>query len=85
MKNIHPKSSYKPIACSFHDLILHHATLQDELELSYYENEKTAVENCRIMDVITKESEEFLITSSAKRIRLDQIISINGEMLSLYC
>lgn len=79
------KSTYKPIACSFHDILLHHATLQDEVTLRYIENDKAKEVKVRLLDVVTKSGEEFVILSNGERVRLDFVVSVNEEVLSRYC
>jgi Rho-binding antiterminator len=76
---------YKPISCSFHDILLHHATLQDEVELLYYGMSEKKTLKTRLIDVVTRNGEEFLITSDGSRIRLDHVISVNVQILSHFC
>lgn len=77
--------NYKPIACSFHDVLLHHATLKDEVELVFYVDKVQETVKTRIIDVLTKAGEEFLIISDGSSIRLDHIVSINDQYLSHHC
>lgn len=74
-------TTYKPINCNFHELLLAKATLQELCEIKYTSKTKASIVNSIIIDVYTKKSEEFLTLDSGEIIRLDKIISINNEPL----
>lgn len=69
------REPYKPISCSWHDTLLHKATLKDEVS---FELESGQSLTGIIVDVYTKEKEEFLRLNSGEIIRLDRIINMDG-------
>ena len=78
MKNETP--IYKTISCSFYDLLLEKATLKENVKLVYNtkgENETST--HAVIIDVYTKDKEEFLKLDSELIIRLDFVLSINDQ------
>lgn len=77
---------YQSISCAFHDESEAIATLRKELAIQFtdstgYVRELTA----RIRTFQTRAGEEFMILNSRLEIRLDQLISVDGKILSGYC
>lgn len=74
-------TSYQPIDCGFHDLLLAKATLREIIQLQYYDkgNNRATVSSI-IKDVYTKNKEEFLLLESGERVRLDRIITVNDRL-----
>ena len=78
---------YRPISCTFHDLIEHYATLSVIIPIVFQ------TENNEIMQLHAKittwtnngDGEYLIIDNYPKPIRLDHIISIDGKMLQSYC
>ena len=70
---------YTPIDCNFHDIILDRATRKSIVVLEYNSTEGIQSKEVVIKDVYTKEGEEFLLTGSGEAIRLDQIVSLDGQ------
>lgn len=76
------KKKYKPINCSFHDVLLEKATFRKRIVIVYNEIDGTQKEgNNIIKDVYTKNSEEFILLDDAKIIRLDHIVSVDGLLM----
>ena len=73
-------SEYSPINCNSHDKLLHHATRRDLVELGVESTDgRPRMLKVLIRDVYTSKSEEFALLSNGERVRLDQILSLNGE------
>lgn len=81
MKNKNP--SYKTISCSFYDLLLEKATLKEKIQLIYkpFGEEEISIYGI-IIDVYTKNKEEFLKLDSEQIIRLDYIISLGDKNIA---
>jgi Rho-binding antiterminator len=75
------KDKYQPISCDFHELLLAHATLKQHVDIVYVNEKIEETTSGVIIDVYTKKGEEFLVLDNKKTIRLDFIISVNGEKL----
>lgn len=74
---------YKTISCSFYDLLLEKATLKKMVLIGY---KKDGVGEASIsgviLDVYTKNKQEFLKLDSDQIIRLDYIVSVDDKSLS---
>lgn len=79
-------STYTPIACSFYDRIEEAIVLRKTVLLVYQniEGAELAVE-IRLKDTQTKEGAEFLVLPSGEEIRMDRIVSLDGEVLLGSC
>lgn len=75
------KEFYKAINCSFYDKLLEHASLRQEVEIVFENDNGKETEISLIKNVFTKEKAEYLLLSSGTVIRLDYIYSINGSEL----
>ncbi len=76
------KNKYKPINCSFYDVLLEFATKKNPVTLIYQTSDNNQhTSQAIIKDVFTKKGEEFLELATGERIRLDHIISINAHEL----
>ncbi|MGF1638578.1 MAG: hypothetical protein ACFCUU_15985 [Cyclobacteriaceae bacterium] len=77
------KHSYKPIDCSYHDLLLDRATRKKSCRI-IYKNDDNMVETVEsvIVDVYTKSGEEFMLLENKHLIRLDKLISVDGQQLA---
>jgi len=76
---------YIPISCSFHDVLLHHATIGDEVDLVFLEGNEQVSFKTTFQDVLTEKGEEFLLISDQRKIRLDFIVSVNGKKMPKVC
>ena len=70
--------NYKPINCSFHDLLLDRASRKVISEIVYTAEEKRNTYRGKIVDVFSSKGEEFLEGEKEFVIRLDQIVSLDG-------
>jgi len=76
------KKKYQPINCSFHDVLLEHATFRRRIEIVYHAIDGTRKESQNIIkDVYTKSKEEFMLLDDGNTIRLDHIVSVDGALL----
>ncbi|MDW7692799.1 hypothetical protein R9C00_11300 [Flammeovirgaceae bacterium SG7u.111] len=74
---------YKPISCSFYDVIEHYATLRQKVAIRF-RSEKGAEETIETLILDTKttsEGEFMLVKEEPKALRMDRIISIGSEKL----
>ena len=78
-------SDYKPISCDFHSYLEHYATSREVVRLVWKEEEKLIENEVSINDLYTKKGEEFIVLSNALTLRLDQIVSINDQVLDHSC
>ena len=78
--------TYKPISCSFYDIIEASATLKKLVQIRYFNIDEEEVLECNanIVDVYTEGKEEFVALSNGTIIRLDHIISIDSEKVEKY-
>ena len=69
------KNKYRPINCSFYDLLLALATQRKPVNLVYWQDKTPQnVSGSVIKDVYTKKGMEFMELSSGEVIRLDRVI-----------
>lgn len=77
---------YQPIPCGFHDLLLRHATLGDQVIIGILVEDTLTSFVCRILDVFTRSGAEFILLDDQSEHRLDQLRSVNGvEMHEDHC
>lgn len=79
MKNIPEK--YKPIDCSFHDILLDRATRRKTIQITYHSENQEKETTGIIKDVYTKSGAEYLLMDDGVLIRLDHLILVDGEAL----
>ncbi|QYO62198.1 hypothetical protein [Leptolyngbya sp. 7M] len=77
--------AYIPISCDFHDRLEALATLRQTCQIVYRNqaNEVIEVEDW-IVDVYAANQADFLKLKDGTEIRLDRIVTVNGEPVS-YC
>ncbi|MEM1326264.1 MAG: hypothetical protein AAGI23_09940 [Bacteroidota bacterium] len=74
---------YTPIACSFHDILLDRATRRRVVDIAYTDVDGNIKSTTAIIkDVFTKEGEEFMLLDNELTIRLDFLVSVDGEALA---
>lgn len=80
------KNKYTPISCSFYDRIEASIVLRKTVSLVYHtpSGEEKLLET-RLQDTQTKEGEEFVVLASGEKIRMDRIVSLDGEALLGSC
>lgn len=77
---------YQPISCNFYDILEESATLRKRSIIHFYNTnwqEEQIVS--RIINLFTKEKEEFMELENDKIIRLDHLISVDGKLLTKVC
>jgi transcriptional antiterminator Rof (Rho-off) len=72
---------YFPIACGFHDILLHHATIDDVVDVGLWVDDAPCAVQARIRDVFTRAGAEFILFDNGAEYRLDQLRSINGSSI----
>ena len=78
---------YQPISCDYYDILELTAMRKNVVEI-IFENERGEREivNARIRTFATRQKEEFMILDNEKEIRLDKLISADGnEMRGNWC
>jgi len=78
--------TYQPINCNYYDELEALATLRKKVAIAYYEpsGEKQVVES-RIVDLYTRNKEEFMQLEDGTTLRLDRLISADGKPVQLFC
>lgn len=76
---------YRPISCEFHDRLEDLATLRKAVRIGYRdESGMEQVGDAVITDVFARDGEEFVVLDSARHVRLDRLIEVDGAKLSDY-
>lgn len=80
------QKAYRPISCNYYDHLEAMATLRKRV-LIRYRNEKEIITTVEaiIKDFYVKEKVEFMVLDTGLLIRLDQLVDVDGEILSSYC
>ncbi len=78
---------YRPISCSFHDLIEHYATLAVTVPIVFQSFDGEVIQlNSKIVTWTNDGDGEYLLLNNyPDPIRLDYIVSIDGKTLQTYC
>ncbi len=79
------KEPYKSISCSYYDELLRLATRKQIVNIAYTNANKIQSINAVIVDVFTKEKEEFLTLNTGQMIRLDHLISVDSKPIQYSC
>ena len=77
--------SYIPINCSQYDLLESFATLKTICVIQYRLADEIVMVEGIIKTLKTKNKQEFLYLENGSEIRLDAIISINGNNINGIC
>lgn len=77
--------SYQPIACSIYDELELLAMRKKALTLTYTQEGKDINVKTVVIDLFTKEKEEFLVLENKQTIRLDHILLINSKPIAFKC
>lgn len=72
------ENTYKPIACSYHDLLLDLSTTNTKVKVVYQSGNNSLTTESVIKDIYTKQKAEWMQLKNGILIRLDQILSVNG-------
>ena len=74
--------TYLPIACNFHDRLLHFATTREEVIVGYLDAQRQVQEvKAILVDVFSKGGAEWLRLSNGELIRLDSLVQVAGFYL----
>lgn len=73
---------YIPISCSLHDELLSLATLRRRARIVFRDAGREEMVESRIEDVFSRSGAEYLRTDGGALIRLDDLISVDGEPFS---
>jgi len=78
--------TYQPINCNYYDELEALATLRKKVVIEYYapSGEKQSVES-RIVNLYTRNKEEFMELEDGTVFRLDRLISAAGKSVQLSC
>lgn len=77
---------YTPIDCNFYDRIESAITQRQPASLTYLSLSGESEYLCeQLVNLLSKDQQEFLVTESGKLIRLDHIISLNNIFLEKQC
>ncbi|MEM0994407.1 MAG: hypothetical protein AAF847_12045 [Bacteroidota bacterium] len=80
------KKKYIPINCSFYDILEVTATLKKACIIRFYDTEEASTETrSKIVNLYTKKQEEYMELDNGLVIRLDRIISVDGELMPNLC
>ena len=79
--------NYRPISCDFHSELELLALRRSTVEIHYHSGHDgaEALDQAPILDIFTRNGEEFLLLPGQKEIRLDHLISVNGLKLVDFC
>jgi len=79
-------NDYIPISCSYYDELEAISTLKEMVVIEYFndDNKPTTVAG-RIVNLYTKQKQEFVELSNGNIIRLDKLIAVNGKVSKGYC
>lgn len=70
---------YQPINCEFHDAIESYATRGEPVDIVVEDPaENRRIIRTVVVDVYSRNGEEFLLTDAGERIRLDKVKSIGS-------
>lgn len=81
------RKTYNPIDCNYYDHLEALATLRKRVRVEY-EGERGAasvLESALIVDLQTRNKEEFMILDSKEEIRLDKLIAVDGKVVPGSC
>ncbi len=76
---------YQPINCNFYDILEAAATTKKVVKIIYTTSTGEAILNAKIVDLYTKNKEEFMVLDNQLTIRLDKIVSVDDEKLAGFC
>lgn len=80
------QSTYKSINCSWYDRLIQACERKEELTLEIADSDQTSEKIIfKPVDIFSKDQAEWLKSSEGTIIRLDKILSVNGELLSGVC
>jgi len=79
-------STYKSINCSWYDRLIQACERKEELNLEIVDSDQSLKKILvKPVDIFSKDQAEWIKSSEGTVIRLDRILSVNGELLSGVC
>ncbi|MBK8910077.1 MAG: hypothetical protein IPM61_01995 [Chlorobi bacterium] len=80
------EEAYNPISCSLHDELLSLATLRRVVPVVWKGADGTEHQTDeKIVDVFSRQTQEFLQLSSGREIRLDKLVRVDGKEFGGVC
>ncbi|MCK6601871.1 MAG: hypothetical protein L6Q77_08610 [Bacteroidetes bacterium] len=76
---------YTPISCSWHDRLIQACERRESLLLEISVGDHHREFRFIPVDIFTRDSAEWLKSDQGELIRLDRIVSVNGEPLAGVC
>ncbi len=76
---------YQPIDCNFYDILEATSVKRKTVNIEYRNENGQQTIATRILDLYTKESVEYAVLENNLTIRLDQLISVDGQVLEGFC
>lgn len=74
--------SYQPIDCNFYDILEANATRGRYIRIQYFsEIQEFLTVDAIIKDLYIKDKAEYMLLSNGSEIRLDRLISADGELV----
>lgn len=78
--------AYIPINCNYYDKLEAWAILKEEVKIHFLDSDGSEKElKGRIVDFFIKEKAEFMKLADEQEIRLDHLLSVNGEAVPNAC
>lgn len=79
-------TDYRPINCSYYDELEAIATLRKRVAVIYEGKQgQQKLEAVGIVNLYTKNKEEFVVLTNGQTIRLDHLISVDGKPVIKAC
>ena len=76
---------YVPISCSFYDYLEEAATLKKNAAIVYSQQGELIEIEARIKTLFIKDKVEYMELDNGQSVRLDQLVSFNGQLLPTSC
>jgi len=76
---------YKPIDCNFYDKLEAFATSKKICLIIYKQADEIINIHSKIVNLETINKEEFMVLEDDVRVRLDYLVSVDGDRLDGYC
>lgn len=80
-----PSTPYAPINCEFHDVLETTATRRSTASIRFMDEDGVQQQrNARIIALYANGGSEYAELDTGERIRLDRLVSVDGEVLADY-
>lgn len=78
-----PSESYSPINCEFHDVLEATATRRRVAQIRYVDEQGIEqARSAKIANLFAQQGAEYLELDTGERIRLDRLLTIDGQRLA---